>query len=80
VTGYIVDQTCATKGKGMWSNPACVARCVREGDSVILVTEEGKIYKIANQDKIEPDTYGQKVTLTGKTDGDTITVATVVGL
>ena len=55
-------------------NAECVARCVRDGDKVVLVTEEGKVYRIANQDKISPESYGQMVTLTGKTDGDTITV------
>ena len=58
----------------MWINAECVARCVRDGDKVVLVTEEGKIFQIANQDKITPESYGQVVTLTGKTDGDTITV------
>jgi hypothetical protein len=74
LSGYIVDSECAKKGKGMWVNSECVARCVRDGDKVVLVTEEGKIYRIANQDKITPESFGQVVTLTGKTDGDTITV------
>ena len=72
--GYVVDQACAKRGKGMWTNAECVARCVRDGDKVVLVTEDGKIYQITNQDKIIPESYGQVVTLTGKTEGDTITV------
>jgi len=47
---------------------------VRDGDKVVLVSEDGKIYQISNQDKITPESYGQVVTLTGKTEGDTITV------
>jgi len=39
------------------------------------VTEEGKVYSIVNADKIDPDTYGQKITLAGKVEGDTITIA-----
>jgi hypothetical protein len=74
LVGYIVDVACAKRGKGMWANAQCVERCVRDGDKVVLVTEEGKIFQISNQDKITADTYGQVVTLTGKTDGDTITV------
>ena len=74
LSGYIVDLSCAKRGKGMWANAECVARCVRDGDKVVLVTEEGKIFQISNQDKITPESYGQVVTLTGKTDGDTITV------
>jgi hypothetical protein len=77
LAGYIVDVSCAKRGKGMWANAECVARCVRDGDKVVLVTEEGKVYQISNQDKIAPESYGQAVTLTGKTEGDTITVDTL---
>lgn len=77
IVGYIVDHSCALKGKGMWSNAECVARCIRDGDKVVLVTEEGKVFSITNPDKVEPDTYGQKVTVTGKSEGETLTVATI---
>jgi hypothetical protein len=74
LVGYVVDQQCAARGKGMWTNAECVKRCVRDGDKIVLVTEEGKIFNIANPDKIEPDSYGQKVALLGKTEGETITI------
>ena len=74
VAGYIVDQKCSAQGKGMWTNVSCVERCVRDGDKLVLVTEEGKVFQIANQDKITSDTYGQKVIVTGKTQGETITI------
>jgi hypothetical protein len=77
LVGYIVDNRCATRGKGMWANADCVKTCVRDGDKIVLVTEEGKVYQIFNQDKITEDSYGQVVTLVGKTDGDTITVESV---
>ena len=77
IAGYIVDQRCATRGKGMWTNAECVERCVRDGDKVVLVTEEGKVYQISNLDKITSDTYGTKVVITGKTEGEIITVETV---
>jgi len=71
--GYIVDQTCSSK-KDMWTDSECVARCVRRGSALVLVTEDGTVYKIANQDKVTADSYGKKVTVTGKMEGDTITV------
>lgn len=74
--GYIVDQSCAGK-KAMWSDSACVARCVRRGSAVVLVTDDGTVYKISNQDKITADTYGKKVTVNGKVEGDTVTVDNV---
>ena len=77
VAGYIVDQKCAAQGKGMWTNVACVERCVRDGDKIVLVTEEGKVFQIANQDKITSEAYGQKVIVTGKTEGEIITVETL---
>ena len=77
LVGYIVDQSCSLKGKGMWTNAECVARCIRDGDKVTLVTEEGKVYLIANPDKVESEMYAQKVTITGKADGETLSVATI---
>jgi len=78
VIGYIVDQSCALKGKGMWTNAMCIARCIRDGDKAVLVTEQGKVYQIANPDKIDSDAYGLKVTVVGKTDADTITIASLI--
>jgi hypothetical protein len=75
ITGYVVDQRCADMGKPMWTNVACVRKCVRDGDKLVFVSEQGKVFQFANQDKIEPGSYGQKVAVTGKTDGDIITVA-----
>jgi len=77
LVGYVIDQSCALKGKGMWTNAECIARCIRDGDKVVLITEEGKVYQIANPDKIESDTYGQKVIVAGKLDGETVTVSSV---
>jgi len=74
LTGYIVDVACAKNGKGMWTNTTCIERCVRDGEKVVLVTEEGKIYQISNQEKITPETYGRLVTVVGKTHGESITV------
>jgi hypothetical protein len=77
VAGYIVDQRCSAQGKGMWTNVACIERCIRDGDKLVLVTEEGKVFQIANQDKITSDSYGQKVIVTGKTEGEILTVETL---
>lgn len=74
VAGYIVDQRCAAQGKRMWTDVSCVERCVRDGDKLVLVTEEGKVFQISNQDKVTSETYGQKVVITGKTEGEIITI------
>ena len=75
VTGYIMDKKCSGN-KAMMGNEACAKRCIGGGDPAVLATEDGKVYAIANQDKVK-DAAGKKVTVTGKIEGDTITVDSV---
>jgi hypothetical protein len=75
VTGYIVDKNCASK-KEMLGDEACAKRCMGRGAPAVLATEDGKIYTISNQDKVK-DVAGKKVTVTGKVEGESITVDTV---
>lgn len=74
-TGYIIDKNCASK-KEMWGNEACAQSCMKRGAPAVLVTDEGKVYQIAQQDKVK-DLAGKKVTINGKAEGDTITVSSV---
>jgi len=74
-SGYIIDKNCSSK-KAMWGNEACAKKCIDGGAAAVLVTEEGKVYAISNQDKVKAHA-GHKVTVTGKMEGDTITVADV---
>jgi hypothetical protein len=74
-TGYLVDKSCAGK-KAMWGNEQCAQSCMKRGDPAVFVTADGKIYQIAEQDKVK-SVAGKKVTITGKMDGDTISVDTV---
>jgi electron transfer flavoprotein alpha subunit len=75
VTGYIIDKNCSTK-KAMMGDEACAKSCIAKGAPAVLATDDGKIYKVSNQDKVVP-MAGKKVTVTGKLDGDTITVDTI---
>ena len=75
-TGYIIDKSCSSK-KEMWGDEACAKRCIARGDPAVFVTEDGTIYNVANQDKVK-ESAGKKVTITGKIDGDTITVEKLV--
>jgi hypothetical protein len=73
--GFVEDQNCASK-PGMKDNAACAEKCIKGGSPAVLVGEDGKIYKIADQAKIV-DHAGQKVTVTGSLKDDTITVESV---
>ena len=72
VTGYIVDKNCA-KNKAMLGNEECAKTCIGKGTPAVLATEDGKIYAITNQDKVK-EHAGHKVTVTGKVEGESITV------
>jgi hypothetical protein len=76
VTGYIIDKNCSTK-KAMYGNEECAKSCIGRGAPAVIATEDGKVYSISNQDKVK-EMAGKKVTVTGKMDGDTITVDTIV--
>jgi hypothetical protein len=71
-TGYIIDKACSDK-KEMLGDEACAKRCIGRGSPAVLVTEDGKIFNVANQEKVK-ESAGKKVTVTGKIEGDTITV------
>jgi hypothetical protein len=75
VTGYIVDKNCASN-KAMLGDEACAKRCIGRGTAAVLATEDGKIYTISNQDKVK-EVAGKKVTLSGKVEGEAITVESV---
>ncbi len=75
VTGYIIDKKCSTN-KAMFGNVECAKSCMGGGSPAVLATEDGKVYAISNQDKVK-DSAGLKVMVTGKMDGNTITVETI---
>jgi hypothetical protein len=78
-SGYISDSKCAeSKGAKVASDAhaGCAQGCIKKGSAAVLVTPEGKIYKIHNQDAVT-EHAGHKVTITGKMDGDSITVSDV---
>lgn len=72
VTGYIIDKNCSTK-KAMFGNEECAKSCMGRGAPAVIATDDGKVYAISNQDKVK-EMAGKKVTVSGKMDGDSITV------
>lgn len=75
IVGYIVDKPCSGH-QAMWTNEACVVKCFKEGADAVLVTEEGKVYKLDQQDKAK-EFPGKKVTVTGSVSGDSISVTSI---
>jgi uncharacterized membrane protein len=73
--GFVEDEKCSGM-PAMKGDSDCAQKCIKGGSPAVLVTPDGKIYKIANQDKIVAQA-GKNVTVTGDLKGDTITVASV---
>ena len=73
--GFVMDAVCASK-PAMKNDSECAKRCILRGAPAVLVTEDGKVYHIANQEKITPKA-GENVTIKGTLKGDTITVESV---
>jgi hypothetical protein len=78
-TGYIADAGCTAKQLAKVTSDdhaGCAKSCLKRGDKAVLVTPEGKVYQISNQDKVV-EHAGEKVTVVGDVDGDSIKVTEV---
>ena len=74
--GTISDAKCgAAHADASEKSMKCVNGCVKGGQKAVLVSE-GKVLQIANQDAVK-EHLGHKVTVTGKMEGDTVTVDSV---
>jgi hypothetical protein len=74
--GTISDAKCgAAHADASEKSMKCAQACAKGGQAAVFVSD-GKVMKIANQDKVAAH-VGHKVTLTGKLDGDTVTVEDV---
>ena len=73
--GVVMDEKCSGNA-AMKSDVECIQKCIKGGSPAVLVTTDGKVYKIANQDKVLASA-GKNVTVDGKLDGDTITVTSI---
>ena len=74
--GTITDAKCgAAHADASEKSMKCSQACVKGGQAAVLVSD-GKVMKIANQDKVA-EHVGHKVTVSGKLDGDTVTVDAV---
>jgi len=78
-TGVISDSNCNAKhpagehdGKKM-TDTDCTLMCVKKGAKYVFVSD-GKVYKLGNQESKQIASHaGQRVELTGRMSGDTIT-------
>lgn len=76
-TGYISDAKCgAGHADASAKSVGCVKGCIKGGHEAVLVSD-GKVLKIANQDKVPAELQGQKVTVSGDLSGESVTIAKI---
>ncbi len=78
MSGTISDAACGAKHAGAAAaDVSCVERCIKRGEAPVFVSE-GKVYKISADSKDKVTSHlGQKVTVNGSVEGDTVTIASV---
>jgi len=69
MTGWLCNSKCVTQSSG---HAACDQKCAEESGEIVLVDDNGRVLKIANQEKVKPHS-GKKVKMncrpvTGKND------------
>jgi len=73
--GFVEDEMCSGKAD-MKGNASCAKTCIKGGSPAVFVTEDGKVYKIANQAKIVAHA-GENVTVVADLKDDTLTITSV---
>lgn len=76
VTGFVTDAACGSKGRGGEAHAACAKKCIEKGGDIVLVTDDKKVIKVHNPESVKAKA-GEKVTVSGKLDGDSIHVDSV---
>lgn len=75
-TGWIVDAKCAAGGKSGAGHAGCAESCIKGGQPAVLVTEDGTVHKIKNQDKAVP-LAGKQVKVTFDKAEDAIEIKSI---
>ena len=75
--GVIADSKCKHTD-GTEKSIACTQSCVKKGADAVFVTSDDKVLKIdkASMEKVTPH-LGHKVTVTGKVEGETLTIDSI---
>ena len=73
-TGAISESGCGLKHASGGAEK-CVSGCVKKGAAPVFVAD-GKVIRLANAEKVM-DHLGKKVKVTGKLEGDTLTVESI---
>jgi len=79
ITGFVGDASCGAKhANASEASAACAQKCIKGGSDAVLVTKDGKVYKLDSASQAKAKSMaGKTVTVSGDVSGDTITVASM---
>lgn len=75
-TGYVADAKCGHAGKAGPGHAGCAKSCISGGEAAVIVTADGTVLEISNQDKVTA-LAGEKVTITGTEADGKVTVESI---
>jgi hypothetical protein len=75
-TGFVTDAKCASGGKSGAGHAACAKTCITGGSAAVIVTADGKVIEISNQDKVTA-LAGENVKVTGTEADGKLTVTAI---
>lgn len=75
--GSISDSGCGAKHGPGKENANCVKGCISKGGAPVLVTSDGKVYKIHNKEAVGEAFYGKAVTIQGTVTEDSVHVSKI---
>ncbi len=79
ITGFVGDSSCGAKhANASDSSAACAKKCLNGGSEAVLVTKDGKVYKIDSGSQAKAKAFaGKTVTVNGDVSGDTVKIAEI---
>ena len=75
-TGFVTDAKCASTGKSGAAHAGCAKSCITGGSAAVIVTADGKVIQIANQDKVAA-LAGENVKVNGTEADGKLTVTAI---
>ncbi|MDA0205696.1 MAG: hypothetical protein O3A53_17625 [Acidobacteria bacterium] len=75
-TGFVTDAKCAAGGKAGAGHAGCAKSCITGGEAAVIVTADGKVLEVSNQDKVTA-LAGEKVKVTGTEADGKLTVTAI---
>lgn len=78
LSGYLSDANCGAKDAvAAKERRDCAEKCIKGGSDAVLVTKEGKVYKLSGKVEAAKALVQHHLKVKGSVDGDVLTITSV---